>query len=453
MRALLPLAFAAAPCAAGGRGGGSGGGDACDARAAGAAGDNRTDDTAAIQGAIDSCRAAHPLGATVLLAGPATYRITASIALGSNLTLRLGAGTTLFSAVTPDTPVAQNPLCPTLYWPHGGTGILCGTNLTNVAIVGADQKTSIIDGGGWPWYAAGVANASMQGQGPRLYEVAWSKNLTLAHLSFVNSPSWTLHPTLSDGVVAHHIEIHNPRFSPNTDGFDPDSCTDVVLHDALIDTGDDGISIKSSNVTVTDGGAKRSVMMPSSDIHIYRVTILSRNYCVGSATFGGVYNILMEDCQIGDDEGSSPWAIKYKSHQSYPGTMKNHTYRRLKVGRIAPNTYQQPHGGYFMSIELRYHPLIPNRTCQPWDCPVFEDIRFEDIAATGASRCGDINGFKGDLLQGLTFKNVTFAETPKGGWSCGYVNLTSFSATGVDPPLACSSGPSSGAAAEQTLAQ
>ena len=23
----------------------------------------------------------------------------------------------------------------------------------------------------------------------------------------------------------------------------------------------------------------------------------------------------MEDCSIGDDEGSSPWAFKYKSHQ------------------------------------------------------------------------------------------------------------------------------------------
>ena len=61
----------------------------CDARAAGAKGDNKTDDTRAIQGAIDTCREQHPLGAVVLLRGPATYRITASIALGSNLTLQV----------------------------------------------------------------------------------------------------------------------------------------------------------------------------------------------------------------------------------------------------------------------------------------------------------------------------------------------------------------------------
>ena len=169
--------------------------------------------------------------------------------------------------------------------------------------------------------------------------------------------------------------------------------------------------------------------------------MLSRNFCVGSATFGGVYDLLVEDSEVGDDEGSAPWAFKYKSHQTFPGTMRNHTYRRIKVGRLAPNTYQQPGGGFFLSIELRYHPLIPNRTCAAWDCPLFEDVTFQDIRATGAVRAGDIAGFRGDLLRGLRFDNVTFAERPKQGWQCGYVDLASFSATGVDPPLRCVEGP------------
>lgn len=418
--------------------------DHCDVKTKGAVGDNKTDDTEAIQRTIDDCRAEHPFGAVVNLPGPATYRITASISLASNLTLSLGEDATLFSAITPEMPVAQNPKCPTLYWPHGGTAILCGTNLTNVAIVGNPNGKSVIDGGGWPWYLAGIANKSMEGQGPRLYELAWSTNLTLAHIDFVNSPSWTIHPTFCQGVLAHHINILNPRFTPNTDGFDPDSCADVVLHDSLIDTGDDGISIKSSNSS--ESGSKH-LQVPSRNIHIYRTKVLSRNFCIGSATYGGIYDLVMEDCEVGDDDGSSPWAFKYKSHQQYPGTMKNHTFRRIRVGRIAPNDYQQKNGGYFMSIELRYHPLIPNRTCHEWNCPRFEDIHFEDIRATGASRAGDINGFKGDLLKGLTFRNVTFAEEPKQGWSCGYVDLDSFSAVDVSPPLSCNSGP----AEEQVL--
>ena len=96
-----------------------------------------------------------------------------------------------------------------------------------------------------------------------------------------------------------------------------------------------------------------------------------------------------------------------------------------------------------MSIELRYHPLIPNRTCHAWDCPTFHNISFEDIVIQGAERAGDISGFKGDLLEGLRFRNVTFVAPPKAGWRCGYVDLGSFEAAGVEPPLECSSGPSS----------
>ena len=80
------------------------GGNACDVKKSGAVGDNSTDDTAAIQKAIDECRALHPGGAVVVLSGPATYRVTASVELGSNLTILIDKETTLFSAKTPPTP-------------------------------------------------------------------------------------------------------------------------------------------------------------------------------------------------------------------------------------------------------------------------------------------------------------------------------------------------------------
>ena len=242
----------------------------CDVRAQRwkAAGDNATDDTLTIQAAIDDCHRDHPLGAVVLLSGPATYRVTASLALTSNLTLRLEAQTSLFSAVTPYMPVQQNPRCSTTSWPHGPTAVLCGTNLSNVAVVGADMNTSVLDGGGWPWYNyTSVVGGGLGG--PRLFEPVWSSNVTLAHLTLQWSAGWTVHPTFCSGVLAHHIYIHNPRPVGNTDGFDPDSCTDVVLHDSIIDTGDDGISIKSGNSTACKTCGH--IQMPAKNIHIYRL--------------------------------------------------------------------------------------------------------------------------------------------------------------------------------------
>jgi len=410
--------------------------NACKVTAFGAVGDNQTDDTTAIQHAIDSCHESHPHGAVVVFDSSKTFRVRASIAMTSDTTLLLGRNTALFNAFGPGDPIVQEPRCSTLYWKHGPTAVLCGTNLSNIAILGTDESSSVLDGGGWPWYLAGIANKSMQGSGPRMFEPTWSTNITLSRIGFLNSPAWTVHPTYCKGVLAEHISILAPRFTPNTDGFDPDSTSDVVLRDSIIDTGDDGISIKSQNATVNG----KHVQVPSDNIHIYRVKVLSRNFCVGSATFGGVSNLLMEDCEIGDDSGSSPWAIKYKSHQSYAGAMVNHTFRRLRVGNIRHNSYQQRNGGYFMQIALRYHPLIPNRTCSSWNCPAFQNISFEDIVITGAESAGGIYGFKGDLLQGLRFRNVTFVNKPKRGWDCGYVNLTNFEATGVDPPLKCSEG-------------
>ena len=118
------------------------------------------------------------------------------------------------------------------------------------------------------------------------------------------------------------MQLPNSFGCRSTDGFDPDSCTDVRLHDSIIDTGDDGISIKSGNVSAEEmaaragrsiRGTKQTVQRPAKDIHIYRTKVLSRNFCLGSATYGGIFNLLVEDCEIGDDEGSASWGIKYKS--------------------------------------------------------------------------------------------------------------------------------------------
>ena len=432
----------------------------CDVRKSpySAAGDNHTDDTRAIQQAIDEC------GTVVLSGKGSTYRITSSLALRSDVTIYLSDKASIFSAqplcyphaesnqvegsaaIEPhpdsssslkDYPACkQNPRCPTNHWPKGPTAIICGTNLSNVAIIGQGASSNIIDGGGWPWYSAARQSDQMWGVGPRGFELEWSQNITLSGIGFHNIPSWTVHPTFCNDVTAEFIEIRNPRFTHNTDGFDPESCTNVVLRDSYIDTGDDGISIKSGNSTVK---GSEHVMVPAKNIHIYRTKILSRNVCIGSATFGGIYDVVIEDCEIGDLHGSSPWAIKYKSHQSYPGPMRNHTWRRLKVGKIQSNSYQQPNAGYFMSIELRYHPLIPNRVCHEWDCPVFDGISFEDISVAGAEMAGDIYGLPGSKLRHLSFRNVSFQTKPvKSSWKCGLVNLKTFTSTNVNPPLKCS---------------
>ena len=81
-------------------------------------------------------------------------------------------------------------------------------------------------------YEAALKNKSLWGTGPRLYEPTFSKDLLVSGVTFQNSPSWTVHPTFCDGFVGDNIKILNPRFTPNTDGFDPVNllfCNDSTL--------------------------------------------------------------------------------------------------------------------------------------------------------------------------------------------------------------------------------
>lgn len=88
--------------------------------------------------------------------------------------------------------------------------------------------------------------------------IAWRPNtMFLNHCNYVrlqsirveNSPSWTVHPYYTDHIGVYNITIWNPSDSPNTDGFDPESCDDVLILGTKISVGDDCIAIKSESIT------------------------------------------------------------------------------------------------------------------------------------------------------------------------------------------------------------
>lgn len=88
------------------------------------------------------------------------------------------------------------------------------------------------------------------------------------------------------------MTVLSPREVGNTDGIDPDSVQNMLLTDSYISVGDDGISIKSDNITNAQG---ENVQVPTRNITMRRLHVMSRNWCIGSSTFGGIYDILFED--------------------------------------------------------------------------------------------------------------------------------------------------------------
>ena len=84
---------------------------------------------------------------------------------------------------------------------------------------------------------------------PPLVQVKNCRNVLIEDVTLINSPFWTVHPLLSDNVVIRNITIDNVTQaggdSPNTDGIDPESSSNVRILDCHINVGDDCIAIKS----------------------------------------------------------------------------------------------------------------------------------------------------------------------------------------------------------------
>ena len=76
-------------------------------------------------------------------------------------------------------------------------------------------------------------------------ELAHTSNLEISYLNLRNSPFWTVHPYSCTGVVVRNVDVWAPVHSRETDGVDPDSCSDVLIENFSYHGGDDVIAIKS----------------------------------------------------------------------------------------------------------------------------------------------------------------------------------------------------------------
>ena len=56
-------------------------------------------------------------------------------------------------------------------------------------------------------------------------------------------------------------------------------------------------------------------MAQTRNVTMRNLRIVSRNWCIGSATFGGVYDILFEDSTIGDPDMVRAYAIQRNGTQ------------------------------------------------------------------------------------------------------------------------------------------
>lgn len=308
------------------------------AEAFGAKGDGVTDDTRALQAAIDAT--ADKAGTLVLK--PGTY-LTGALFLKSHMALRIDKGVVLTGAQD----LKAYPRLPSrvagieMTWP---VALINVYKQTDVKIYG----DGIIDGDGkvfWDAYwklrheyePKGLRWASdYDAERARLMLIYGARRVEIGNGSLDNplhlkrSGFWTVQVTYSDNIKVSGIEVRNNigGFGPSTDGVDIDSCHEVLVENADIDNHDDDIVIKSGR----DADGLR-VNRPSYNIVVRNSIIRAgvAGIAFGSETSGGIHDVEVYGLKV---VGPTVNGILLKSAHTRGGDMYNLNIHDMQISGV-----------------------------------------------------------------------------------------------------------------------
>ncbi|EXB37302.1 putative polygalacturonase [Morus notabilis] len=368
----------------------------------GGVGDGITSNTKAFQAAINHLSRFSSDGGSLLFVPPGKW-LTASFNLTSHFTLFLHKDAVILgSQDESEWPVIEG--LPS-YGPGKDTdrrfsSLIFGTNLTNVVITG-DNGT--IDGQGELWWQK-FRNRELKFTRPFLIEISYSENVQISNLTLVNSANWNIHPVYCSNVIVQGITILAPVTSPNTDGINPDSCTNTRIEDCYIVSGDDCVAVKSGldQYGIAFG-------MPTKHLVIRRLTCISPTSAVialGSEMSGGVQDVRAENIVAISSESG----VRIKTGKGRGGFVKDIYVKGMTMHTMRWVFWMT--GNYGSHADNGYDPNA---------LPVIQNINYRDMVAENVTMASWLEGIPGDPFTGICISNVTIAlaETAKKlQWNC-----------------------------------
>lgn len=226
---------------------------------------------------------------------------------------------------------------------------------------------------------------------PPLVQFFGCANVLVDGLHFVDSPFWVTHAISCTNVTIRGIKVNSPHL--NSDGFDPESCSDVLVEDCVFRTGDDCIAIKSGR----DQDGWR-VGRPSENIVIRRCEMhapsAGSGLAIGSEMSGGVRNIFVEHLRMGE----AKTALNIKANLDRGGAVEGVTVRDVTVEKTDT----------LLQVTTDYHGYRGGNFP-----PTFRDFLFEDILCEAAGVPLAAAGVPAARIENFTVRNLRVRRADK----------------------------------------
>jgi len=394
----------------GGDGGGGGTSPTvCNPTIFGAVGDGITDNTAAIQNAVNACAMQGGGIVELSVAGNNAVYVTGPFTLKSHVHLYLGQGVTLQATHTHSRYVAA--YINWVYRPN--EALISAKGATDVAIIGAGT----IDGagdqpdpndGGRTWHEVAVgesaANPSLR---PWVLEFYQCDHVTISGVTLQHQPYWMQALRFSSDITESGVTINgNGR---NSDGVDLVGATNVTLSDLDISVSDDNIAIKSGlPISKSDPYYSKEIglpQLPTSNVLIKNITASAgQGLSIGSEAVNGVNNVTIENVNF--------------TNILYGFRIKTGRDRGGQIYDISVNHFEMTGGGWPLAIDSYYSTIGPNPRgpAQPITptTPHVHDITIQDLVATGATGQSYIQGLPESCIHNVTLNGVSIQTSGLG---------------------------------------
>jgi polygalacturonase len=364
----------------------------------GAVGDNATDNTNAIQKAINA--AVNAGGGEVVV--PAGVYLCGPLRFASNLNLHIDS-----AAILRMLPMGK--------YPGGmkeGIAFISGSKLHDVVISGKGT----IDGQGSPWWPFAKAKEVRR---PRMIALSSCERVLIEQVKLMNSPMFHIaiggkneNVTVRDVIIRAPASTDPVNPSHNTDACDV-SGTNILIQHCDVSVGDDDF---------TCGGGTSNVLITGCTYGN------GHGVSIGSPTRGGVSNFTVENCTFTNTD----CGIRIKSDRDRGGILQNITYRNLRMTNVGIPILIY---ATYMAKERQYRDLqkITPEIAEAYPSapvteltPTYRNIIFKNITATAAKgkRAGLIWGLPEALISNVLFQNVNIiADRPFGIFFANNVQL------------------------------